>query len=120
MKILFDEKLAEDMGNRYMVLELDTVFHEGMNDPITLHAVVDSIPIEEISLAEGNRELHRQLILYYKSGEWDNVRALIPFLLGKWNGELDSFYENILEFVSKSDVGSWKGIRNTDPDIYEK
>jgi hypothetical protein len=117
MQIVFDEKLAQEMKDRYTVLELDTVMHEGLTKPIVLHAVVDRIPIDEIPLTENHMELHQQLISYYKSGDWQSVQSLIPFLTGKWGGELDSFYENIAEFVRTNNVDGWTGIRNTVPSV---
>lgn len=115
MQIIFDKELASTMANKYTVLELDTVMQEGLSEPITLYAVVDRIPIEEIPNLGNYRELHEQLIAYYKSGRWDDARGLVPVLKGKWSGDLDTFYDNIDEFMTHENLSEWQGIRHTEP-----
>jgi hypothetical protein len=52
---------------------------------------------------EKDIELHNQLIEHYKQQDWDSCRTKIDQLIGRWEGELDSFY---MEFRNRinSDV----------------
>ena len=117
MKIIFDEKLVETMEERYTVLELDTVMQPAMTSPITLHAVVDDIPLEELPQLANLKELHKQMIFHYKTGDWHLLEDAVAPLMGKWNGSLDSFYQEVLDFSAECAKlnKTWDGVRHTIP-----
>ena len=117
MKIIFDEKLVEPLAQRYTVLELDTIMQPAMAYPITLHAVVDDVPLDELPDLENLRELHKQMIFHYKQGEWALVPHAVAPLMGKWNGDLDSFYQEVLDFSAECAKLNmkWDGVRHTLP-----
>lgn len=117
MQIVFDEKLVMNLSDRYTVLELDTIMQEGMEEPLTLHAVIENIPILEMSELENLKELHARLIEHYKMSEWHLVPDAVASLMGKFNGELDSFYKEVLDFSDKCAKLNikWDGIRYVDP-----
>ena len=112
MKIVFDQKLVKNLRERYTVLELDTVIQQGMDEPLTLHIVVEHIPIPEMTQLEHLKNLHRELIEIYKAGQWELVPSAVAPLLGKFNGELDSFYKQVLDFSNNCAMlnSKWDGI----------
>jgi hypothetical protein len=79
------------------ILELDTFFQPGLVDPITVYAVLEntSVPISEIPVIEQQRELHNTMMLEYRQRNWNYCEQALEHLLGKWCGELDSFYQEL-------------------------
>jgi len=115
MKVVFDKNLVE--SDRYTFFELDTVMQPGLEQPVTLYAVIDELPLEEIIELDNLKELHSQLIGHYKMGDWHLIEDAVRPLMGKFKGELDSFYQNILDFSAESAKlnKKWDGVRHIVP-----
>jgi hypothetical protein len=86
-----------------------------MSDPITIYALIERVSIEDMTNLEIQQELHASMINLYKSGEWQLIPMLIDQLRGKWQEELDTFYDEVLSFIDKTDPKEWDGIRRTTP-----
>jgi hypothetical protein len=114
MKIVFDQKLVKSLRERHTVLELDTVMQPGMIKPLTLHLVVEHVPISEMAELDHLKRLHEEMIVLYKKGEWELVANAVSALMGKFNGELDSFYLLVLDFSQKSAMlnKKWDGVKH--------
>jgi hypothetical protein len=97
MKVIFGKQVAESLADRMTILELDTFFQPGLVDPITVYAVLEntSVPISEIPVIEQQRELHNTMMLEYRQRNWNYCEQALEHLLGKWCGELDSFYQEL-------------------------
>jgi hypothetical protein len=54
--------------------------------------VVEQIPITELSTVESLKDLHANLITNYAKQDWNYCEQAIEHLMGKWGGEVDSFY----------------------------
>jgi hypothetical protein len=95
MQIIFNRVTADQLREKYTVLELEAIT---VNDK-TLEAFC-VVPVEHIAMEmatlEYNVSLHEQLVSAIKNNEVDNCVKIIPDLLGKFGGELDSFYEIIM------------------------
>lgn len=115
MKVIFDKNLVQD--DRYTFLELDTVLQPGMLEPVTLYAVIDDLPLEEIVELEALKVYHSVLIANYKAGNWDRIAEDVKPLMGRFRGELDSFYQNIIDFAADSAKVNkqWDGVRHIVP-----
>lgn len=102
MKVIFGKQQADTISNRMTVLELDTFFQPGLPEPVTAYAVLDNtaIPLQEIPALENFVELHNNLMAEYRKQNWNYVEHSIEHLQGKWKGELDSFYEELINRVS--------------------
>jgi len=100
MYIIFGDTAAQ-IPNGHTVLELDTVRRPPDNVAITAYCVIDKIPLQEFPIAESNKQLHSELLQHYRNQEWDQCGQAIQVLLGKWNGELDSFYINLEQRVEQ-------------------
>lgn len=103
MKVIFGKQQAETISDRMTVLELDTFFQPGLNEPVTAYAVLDNtvIPLQEIPVLEKFVELHNNLMAEYRKQNWNYVEHAIEHLQGRWKGELDSFYEEMIERVKR-------------------
>ena len=113
MNIIFDEKLTEEIKNRYIVLELDTVKQSSMIKPITLHAIIEYPTIDNFFKLEELIEQHRTMVYQYKNNHCDDAVFNAYALKGSWNGELDEFYEHVIEFCKSLQKQNqvWDGIR---------
>jgi hypothetical protein len=115
MQIIFDKELAKQLEDKYTVLELDTVMQEGLSEPVVLYAIINTTDLGEMMRLDELKEQHQQLISRYKSGDWNSLDLYTSVLKGKFAGELDSFYDNIQEFMDQGKPKDWKGVRHTVP-----
>lgn len=100
MNIIFGENV-DKIKEKYTVLELDT-FRIGEDGPLkTAYCVVESIPITEMESTHDLINLHQTLLEHYKNGAWDDCKQTIEQLVGKWSGELDSFYLELSTRISE-------------------
>jgi len=93
MNIIFKENSA-DIAKKYVVLDLDT-FSIPNGSTHTACCVVENIPITELSETENLKDLHASLIESYGQRRWDQCEQAMEQLMGKWGGELDSFYTDL-------------------------
>ena len=93
MNIIFKDN-AKEIQEKYTVLDLDTFL---MPDGAvhTACCVVENIPITELSQTPSLKELHSNLIENYAKKNWSYCEQAIEQLVGKWGGELDSFYAEL-------------------------
>ena len=103
MKVIFGKQVADSLGDRMTVLELDTFFQPGLTDPITAYAVLEntSIPYQEIPVIANHQELHNTMMLEYRRRNWNYCEQALEHLVGKWGGEVDSFYEELSKRIAK-------------------
>jgi hypothetical protein len=100
MHIIFGDAVNE-IPDSFTILELDTFNLITENRTVTAYCVVEKIPLSEFPLLAANKELHSNLIQYYRQQQWDYCEQVIGELLGKWNGELDTFYAELLSRITK-------------------
>ena len=113
MHIIFGDT-AKQLPDSYTVLELDTVRRPPDMVPVTAYCLVEKIPLQEFPLAAHYHELHHNVIKYFKQQQWDYCeQAIVDSLKGKWAGELDSFYDNLLERIQQFKIDpppdNWDG-----------
>jgi len=93
MHIIFKNNIPE-LNEKYTVLDLDT-FCLPDGSLHTACCVLENIPIMEMSQTENLKELHATLIKEYGSKNWSYCEQALEHLIGKWGGELDSFYKDL-------------------------
>lgn len=100
MQIVWDETAAKKLREKHVVLELESFLVEGMTR--TVYCV---IPAEKIGLnipaVDGIVALHHEFITAFNAKDYDKCQELSQFLLGSFDGEVDSFYEEILDRINK-------------------
>lgn len=99
MHIVLTQAVADELRKKYTVLELDTMPHPDGPVPAFCVLPVEKIAMEMSSL-EHNVELHQQLIDAIKTNNTKLAQDLCGVLVGKFGGELDSFYEIVIERVN--------------------
>jgi len=94
MNIIFKTNTAK-LDEKYTVLDLDTFsFPDGSQH--TACCVVENIPILELPQTASLKDLHANLIKNYGLRDWNYCEQAIEQLMGKWGGELDTFYQDLL------------------------
>ena len=94
MHIIFGDAINE-IPNSFTTLELDT-FKFDNDKLVTAYCVIEKIPLHEFATLDAHKELHANLMKYYKEQQWNFCEQAIAALFGKWNNEVDSFYQDLL------------------------
>lgn len=114
MKIVMGKENAEQFDSKYTLLELDTMRIPNFNEPVVAYCLVDSIPITQISNSEQYKKLHNSMMKNYRLQNWKFCEDAVEHLMGKWNGELDTFYEDISKRVQHQKTqlldSDWSGV----------
>ena len=96
MHIIFGDSLHL-IPEKFTILELDT-FEDG-NKQETAWCVVENIPLGDFPTLDAYKKVHSDLMQAYRGRNWEYCNSAIKGLRGRWNGELDSFYFNLLQRV---------------------
>ena len=99
MNIIFKQHLNDEYA-RYTVLDLDT-FELADGTQHTACCVIENTPIHELSVLPSLRQLHENLIKNLALKNWDFCEQAIEQLMGKWGGEVDSFYVELNTRISR-------------------
>lgn len=93
MNVIFGKQNVDLLGPRYLAFELETF--QGV-DCFCVLPFEDLIPSDRENLALYQR-LHSTLVDNVRRKSYAVCRDIIPQLMGKFNGELDTFYQEILK-----------------------
>jgi hypothetical protein len=114
MNIMFGDSLTDDIKSRYTVLQLDTFYFASIEQTRVAYCLLETVPIAEMIRIDKNIELHNNLLRNYVLKNWNYCIDAIEHLKGRWNGELDSFYDSVVSRIAQyraTDPGeSWDGI----------
>lgn len=104
MQIIFGKENAEALREKYIVLELETIQLED-GQKLEAYCLVggDVLSLSDLPSMEQWIKLHADFIEGVKNGHHDYCRQCIDHLTGKFAGELDSFYEEILRRIDQLD-----------------
>ena len=96
MQIVFGKNTVEQLREKYTVLELEEI--DTPNGKLEPYCV---IPVENIALSLGqigpDIELHEKFVQAIKDNDVKLCIDLYEYLVGKFGGELDTFYEIVVE-----------------------
>jgi len=101
MNIILGRENIEQAQGKYTVLELDTLLIDGAADPVTAYCLIEQVPIDQIAGIDQFRDLHNNLIANYRKRNWKYCEDAIEHLRGQWGGELDSFYTEMSQRISR-------------------
>ena len=114
MNIILGKENIEELQDKHVILELDSFYLHGADDPVTAYGVVEKVPIEQISAADQFRDLHNNMMKNYRLRNWKYVEDALEHLVGKWCGEYDTFYNEMSKRVKilseQSLAKDWNGI----------
>jgi hypothetical protein len=99
MQIIWNREAAESLRTNQTVLELET-FPVG-DQTITAYCVVPAERVfPDITQLENLKELHQAFISALNEKNYQLCQDIVPELVGRFSGELDSFYEEILKKIN--------------------
>jgi hypothetical protein len=117
MNIIFSEHpYIEQLNQRYLLLSLDRIRTTPNGSYHQAWCVIsnDEININEIGHIDHLKKLHEEMMNQYRLKNWKFCQDAIEQLLGKFNGKIDSFYNEILSRVEnfkKNDPGpNWDSV----------
>lgn len=100
MQIVWDPVAIEKLKNSHTVLELETFDVKGT--PVTTYCVVPAEKLlEELVQLDSHKTLHAEFLTAYNSKNYQLCNNIASVLRGKFGGELDSFYDEILCRINK-------------------
>ena len=100
MNIILGQEQAQALTGKYTVLRLDRLAVPGRDQPIDSYCVLDNIPLHEMVQLDMWTDLHENLLENYAQRNWNYCEQAIEHLRGKWNGQLDSFYDILQQRVN--------------------
>lgn len=97
MNIIFGHAHAEMIRERYTVLEIVNL--EDVVTDYQCYCVVEGtkIPVDQLPTLKHYTELHGKLIDNIRKDNRTTIVELAQVLQRHWGGELDSFYETVIE-----------------------
>lgn len=98
MNIIFKSNLAA-LDDKYTVLDLDT-FSLPDGSLHTACCVIENIPITELPETQSLKDLHANLIKNYGLRDWNYCEQAIDHLMGKFGGEVDTFYHELMTRIA--------------------
>lgn len=101
MNIIFGKEQVETMLDKYTILELDTFQIGSDSEPLTAYCAVETVSPDDLLQIDELKIKHADMIKYYQSQQWNQCQHTLTELQGKWNGELDSFYQEIDSRIRK-------------------
>jgi len=113
MYIVTGEEAASIVGDKYLLLELDTIRYSKDAAPVRSFCVIDSehVPLTDINRIAEYSNLHENLIKEYKKRNWKFCIDALEHLKGIFRGELDSFYDDIekrcIKFQQSEPPADW-------------
>jgi adenylate cyclase len=114
MNIIFGDPI-ESIPDSFTVLPLDSFRVKDSTTPVIAWAVIEKIPLAELATAADNTKIHNELLDFYRQKQWNYCEHAIDYLMGKWNGELDTFYTDLLQrviaFKQTPPAEDWDGLR---------
>jgi hypothetical protein len=88
-----------ELKTKYTILELDTLRFPDSDATQTAWCLIstDNITLQDLPELGRYQELHNNMMRNYKLKNWKYCEDAIEHLLGRWNGELDSFYNALTD-----------------------
>ena len=99
MHIMFERALTDEIREKYLILPLDTFYFKSIDTTETAYCVVENTPVTDMMYVDRWQNLHAKLIENYQRQNWKFCEDAIEHLRGRWGGDLDSFYDDLLSRV---------------------
>ena len=100
MYIIIGEQRASILKDTHTVLSLEKIVHEGMEDRAYCIVPREVVNLLEVPQLKQHVDLHEQFVIEYEKNNYEYCRDAVQHLYGKFGGELNSFYDEILKRIS--------------------
>jgi len=115
VKIVLGPVTAERLGDDYFTLELDCIAVKGKKEGVTIYTVFYNPTSQtELDKWKKDKEIHNEMLRYYRAQDWSKVVAFVEILKGKFDGQMDHYYELWLERIEEMKAANlpadWDGV----------
>ena len=114
MHIILGKENADEVDSKYVVLELDSLLLSGSSEPVTAYCLVEKMSLTEMLHLDSYTTLHNNTMRNYKLKNWKYCEDAMEHLRGRWNGDLDTFYDELetrIKHLKTQDLGDdWTGV----------
>jgi hypothetical protein len=109
MQLIFGRENAEKLREKYTVLDLETVTvkdDKGQSVDMEVFCLIpgEKIGIPDLPQLENWKQLHTDFLHGYHTQQYEYCRQCIEHLMGKFGGEVDSFYQEILKRINSTEA----------------
>ena len=103
MQIILGEEAATELRKRHTVLELETFAIKGQQ--VKAYCVVSPEAIVMSDMPDLDRlcRIHQAFVDAYNSNRYDSALDAVQHIKGRFSGELDTFYSEICERMTKGE-----------------
>lgn len=98
MQIIFDPQIIKQLENKYTLLPLEIIPVEDQQLAAWCLIPAESL-LNDLGTLELDKQVHVQLLAAVRDDQPQLAQGLCEMLLGKFGGELDTFYQVILERI---------------------
>ena len=103
MQLIFGKDNAEKLRERYVVLDLETVEKDGVSIEVYCLIPGDKIGLPDMPQIDNWTKLHHEMMDGFHTQQYKYVRDAIEHLMGKFGGEVDTFYTELLGRIDKAE-----------------
>lgn len=100
MHIILQTEITNEIKQKYILLELDSFRFTADSEPVTAYCLVEQLDLNDMLVMQQYLDLHDNLMSHYRQQHWHYVEQAIEHLMGRWNNQLDSFYQDLLARVN--------------------
>jgi hypothetical protein len=104
MQIVWNKEIAEKISNSHTVLPLETITVDGKEIETFCVIPAEKISLGELASVEQYKDLHNGFLKAMNENNYKLCKDIADHLKGKFGGELDSFYEVILERFKNKNI----------------
>ena len=104
MNIIFGRENAEKLREKYTVLDLEKLVVEGKEVEVFCLIPAEKLALPDLPQLEQWIKLHNDFLNGYHTQQWNYCRQCIEYLMGKFGGEVDTFYEEILKRIDSTEA----------------
>lgn len=102
MNIILGKEAADKLKDNYIILELET-FTSPTGEATTAYCVVETVSLSELPAVANNKQLHETFVREYNNKNYKFCEDAVEHLIGKFDGQLDSFYLEIIKRIKTPD-----------------
>jgi len=99
MQLIFGRENAEKLREKYTILDLETIEKDGVELEVFCLIPGEKLGLMDLPQLENWIKLHNDFLNGYQTKQYDYCRQCIEHLMGKFGGEVDTFYEEILKRI---------------------
>ena len=115
MKIILGEETVKEMGNEFVLIELDTIAVKGKTEPVKIYTSLGThYALQYTMNYEMSRQQHNKFLIFYKDQNWAFARRWIGDLRDNFGGALSKYYammEKRIDQLEKEELPEdWDGV----------